>query len=637
MAGSSAGALSRALDQWVLLVRNEHAIRIVRSGYALLFLTPPPLSRTPLAFIPPRDPVRFQVLQDEILSLLQKGAIREGDPLLPGFYANLFTVPKKNGGLRPVLDLSSLNEYLVNPSFKMETAASLRLAIRPGDWATSLDLQDAYFHVAMAESAKRFLRFVWEGQVYEFNVLPFGLATAPRIFTSMVNELALLVRVRGIRLRTYLDDWLTLARSRAVCQGHTDQVLESTLELGFRVNFKKSDLSPSQNFTYLGMKFDTLAYTVAPSDQRVLAFIKKRDLLLSQGRTTYRQLSALLGMMESMTTLLPLGRLFKRPLQFEVARKVCFPPDYNQVVWMGPWFRKALEQWLDPQWLHSSVPIQPPASEVYVYTDASTAGWGGHAVPLNLEASGLWSREMAAKHINLLELEAIRLVLLSLAPSLVGRAITVHGDNTTALAYLRNQGGTKSFALYQKASEILLWCRAHKISLSVQFVPGKLNVLADQLSRSNQILPTEWTICHSALQKVWARWSKPLVDLFATRYSSRLALYVSPVADPLAMATNAFAIPWTGLQAYAYPPTSLIPRVLAKYTSEGPTLLLVTPYWPKCAWFPELLTLACDNPLPLDLEEGQLVQPRSGHPHPNLGVLRLTAWRLCGQGCEHKV
>lgn len=261
---------------------------------------------------------------------------------------------------------------------------------------------------------------------------------------------------------------------------------------------------------------------------------------------------------------------------------------------------------------------------------------GGHAVPLNLEASGLWSQEMASLHINHLELEAVRLVLLHMAPSLTGKAITIHGDNTTALAYLRNQGGTRSFPLYQKAKDILFWCRDQGITLSVQFVPGKLNALADQLSRSRQLLPTEWTICHSALQKVWSRWQKPLIDLFATKYTNRLILYVSPVSDPAALATDAFAITWRGLQAYAYPPTSLIPRVLAKYTSEGPTLILVTPYWPTSAWFPDLLSLACDDPLPLNLSEGQLVQPRTGQPHPNLEVLHLTAWMLCGQGCVHK-
>jgi hypothetical protein len=55
-------------------------------------------------------------------------------------------VPKKKGGMRPVIDLSILNTYLVVPHFKMETNRSIRASMLPGMWSTSLDLTDAYFH-----------------------------------------------------------------------------------------------------------------------------------------------------------------------------------------------------------------------------------------------------------------------------------------------------------------------------------------------------------------------------------------------------------------------------------------------------------------------------------------------------------
>jgi hypothetical protein len=88
----------------------------------------------------------------------------------------------------------------------METAQSLRLAIRLGDWATSNDLADAYFHVLIDPRDRKWLRFVWRGRIFQLRALPFGLASSPWIFTMVVRQLVLVLRRRGGRLRVYLDE-----------------------------------------------------------------------------------------------------------------------------------------------------------------------------------------------------------------------------------------------------------------------------------------------------------------------------------------------------------------------------------------------------------------------------------------------
>ncbi len=70
-----------------------------------------------------RDPTKRGFLDAEVRSLLRKMAIEEvRDIGSPGFYSRLFVVPKKNGKLRPILDLSALNAYIPVDHFKMETA-----------------------------------------------------------------------------------------------------------------------------------------------------------------------------------------------------------------------------------------------------------------------------------------------------------------------------------------------------------------------------------------------------------------------------------------------------------------------------------------------------------------------------------
>ena len=113
--------------------------------------------------------------------LLSKGAI---EPLSQvqsegGLYSRYFLVPKKDGGLRPILDLRQLNKVLVKRQFRMLTTRQILAQVRQGDWFVSIDLKDAYFQIQIALRHRRYLRFAFEGQAYQYTVLPFGLSLAP--------------------------------------------------------------------------------------------------------------------------------------------------------------------------------------------------------------------------------------------------------------------------------------------------------------------------------------------------------------------------------------------------------------------------------------------------------------------------
>ncbi|XP_070184795.1 uncharacterized protein [Littorina saxatilis] len=524
----------------------------------------------------------------EIVSLVQKGAVeRVLDQRSLGFYGRLFAVPKASGAWRPVLDLSLLNTFLREIKFKMETPATVRDSLRPGDWATSIELTDAYFHILMHPSDRKWLRFRWGDQVYQFRELLFGLSLAPWIFTMVVRQFWALVKSQGIRLRAYLDDWLILNQSQIGCAQHTQSVLRQASLLGFSINRSKSELIPSRTFTYLGMSFDTVAWTVQPSQSRV-------DKLQAQIRSTLpllqaslRSLASILGQMESRALLVPLGRVHKRPLQAALKPFVdSSQVDWNALVPLQRWFQSATLPWLDT--------------------------------------------EQSQWHINLLELEAVALALVEFLPSLQAKHVRLFTDNTTVAAYLNKQGGSRSPSLSDRVCEILKWCARHHIIILARFLPGRLNTLADALSRSDRVLRSEWTITHGALLRLWAQVQKPLVDLFATRFSKRLPVFVSPFPDPQAWRVNALDISWTGLEAYAFPPFQLLSRVIRKAELEGPTLLLVAPLWPSQVWFPDLLRLAQGPPIPLSLGRGELVQPRTGVPHEEPSLLKLHVWRLFG-------
>ena len=162
--------------------------------------------------------------------------------------------------------------------------------------------------------------------------------------------------------------------------------------------------------------------------------------------------------------------------------------------------------------------FQVPPHTVTVTTDASIEGWGGHSLiqGQNLLFSDIWlAKERRSCHINLLELRAIRLTLLRLQLYLTNTVVRVECDNTTAVAYLNKQGGTKSRVLCDEAGLLTLWSLQHNVTLSAIHRPGVDNQLADFLSR-NRPDPTEWSLSDYACRRLFSMWGLPQLDLFAS-------------------------------------------------------------------------------------------------------------------------
>ena len=137
-------------------------------------------------------------------------------PNSPGFYSNVFLVRKASGGWRPVIDLKNLNAHIHAPHFRMFTTSSVLSSVETGDYTFKIDLQDAYFHVPIHPSSRKYLRFAFENRVYQFQVLPFGLNTAPQVFTRLGHTVTAYLHCQGVLVIPYLDDWLVHHPDRQV-------------------------------------------------------------------------------------------------------------------------------------------------------------------------------------------------------------------------------------------------------------------------------------------------------------------------------------------------------------------------------------------------------------------------------------
>ena len=224
--------------------------------------------------------------------------------------------------------------------------------------------------------------------------------------------------------------------------------------------------------------------------------------------------------------------------------------------------------------------------------------------------------------INLLDMKALFLALQSFQWMVTGRHVTAMFDNSTVVAYINRQGGTVSDSLCSLTRQLLHWAESFNVQLEARYLPGQSNVLADLLSCREQVIGSEWSLHPQVARALFRVWGSLSLDLFVTHLNVELPLYCSLVPDPQAVFEDVFRHPWDGLDMYAFPPFTLIGRVVAR-VRETPNLSMtfVAPLWPEKGWFADLLLLLTQSPLALR-------QPHFNRFHQGVHALNLHAWRL---------
>ncbi len=374
-------------------------------------------------------PEQALVMEQEVNTLLRKEAIevvslheRES-----GFYSWYFIVPKKDGGLRPILDLQQLNHSVSRLKFKMLTLKQVASQIRSEDWFVAIDLKDAYFHVSILPTHRKFLRFAFRGKAYQYRVLPFGLALSPCTFTKCVDAVLAPLRLQGVRILNYIDDWLILAQSERRAAQHRDVVLAHMKVLGLRLNPKKSVLSPLQRTTYLGVVWDSTTMQAHMSSARIESILTTVRRVKEGQSLTVKQFQRLLGLMAAASNVKPIGVLYMRPLQWWLKTKG-FSPRGNPLRMIKVTRRclRALDMWRQPWFLSQGPVLGAPCRRVTLATDAFLTGWG--AVMSGHPARGLWRGHHLAWHINRLEMLAVFQALKYFLPDLRGHHVLVRTD-----------------------------------------------------------------------------------------------------------------------------------------------------------------------------------------------------------------
>ena len=368
------GRLSFFHAAWEIIPSSVYIKDVVLRGYRLQFLAGLPTFQG-LKITPLRSGQKSVILQ-EVQEMLVKKAIEAVPERISGqgVYSTIFLVPKKSGDLRPVINLKPLNRLLYVPHFRMETLQNVIHAVRPGEWMATLDLKDAYFHVPIHPQHRKYLRFRVAGQSYQFRALPFGLSTAPLIFTKVLAPVVAIIRTRGIHCHPYLDDLLFRAPSSQELSAQLETVVRILKWAGFLINIKKSNLIPSQDLEFIGGRFRTLENEVNLPEKRKLALIR---LALSFKTGLYipaRRWLSLLGVMASCIPVVKWARLRMRPIQLYFLQKWSNSMSLEKRVIVPFNLQEGFLWWTRKLNLDQGLPLCLPEYTHVLTTDASVGG-----------------------------------------------------------------------------------------------------------------------------------------------------------------------------------------------------------------------------------------------------------------------
>lgn len=577
------------------------------------------------------------LLDQEINSLLGKGVIETANHCDGEFISTVFIRKKSNGKNRLILNLKSLNESVEYVHFKMESLQSAMRLMKKHAYMVSIDLRDAYYAINVSPEFRKYLRFIWKGQLYQFTCMPNGLSNAPRKFTKLLKPVFKLLRSKGFLSVVYLDDSYLQGQTFQQCLLNMCETKALLTDLGFLINYDKSILLPTQEIVFLGYKLNSKTMLVSLTEQKVNNLKSAVKKLQSSKTCTIRQLAEVIGLLSAYSIAIILGPLYIKYLESDKIHALAENKgNFDGVMTLSEDSLSDLSWWITAV-KNNGAPIKRDSPTITLTTDASRKGWG--AVCLHSSTGGRWGTDelVHVQNINYLELKAVLLGLQAYVEDLRGKHVRLRIDNVTAQIFVNKMGGCRSKLCNSVAREIWHFAIDNEMWLTAEYLPGKDNYLADRESRIFHD-DTEWMLSSSVFKEITERFFLPEIDLFASRLNHQIARFVSWKPEPSAFGVNAFNCDWSNFKFYAFPPFSVIDRVLEKTIQDKAEGILVVPQWETTHWWPLLLELCLTVPWSIPPAKRLLGLPYAPEKiHPLYNKLRLLVCHVSGKDSNARV
>ena len=427
-------------------------------------------------------------------------------------------------------------------------------------------LKDAYFSVALHKISQKYLRFPWQGNLYEL----LGLGPAPIIFIKLMKIPITLVRRLSVRLIIYLDDISVMGSSLEEIMMSRDTLIFVLQNLGFVINFQKSVLNPSHQIQFLGEEIDSLSMSV-PTDTKertdhfampestesIRCLIKANDSI---------DKSSFINGCSSSTFAVP---IFITSTNSRVSREEKLQCT-GSVIKRSEGGNSVVDRKPDAVQRESSNLTSPP-TQLIITSDASLQGWGQLVRDKQQEVHGQQRKLKLKAASSETGAEGSQIGYFNIYPYAPRSKVNslTNGQYCGSVIYSQNGGNPQQSLIRHKQRDLGL--------LATERDHNYCRVPTWGLQSRSMKDSTEWKPKPQIFQALRNLRGTPDIDLFASRVSHQLPCYISWKLDPFSKGRDAFQISWKYLKGYAFPPFSLIGRVLRKVQTDQAQLLLVTP------------------------------------------------------------
>ena len=403
-------------------------------------------------------------------------------------------VPKKTpGAFRIIHHLSHPDGQSVNDGIPdecatvqyatVDDAAALIKQLGKGCSLVKLDIEAAFKIIPVHPSDYHLLGISWQDLFYFDMTLPMGLRSSCSIFEAFSTAIEWIAekKLHIYGVRHILDDFLLVSKTHAAGQKARGSFESMSATLGIPLARDKCE-GPTTCLTFAGIELDTVSLEARlPVDKKVKA-IEQITALMPHKRVTLLELQSIIGLLNFCCRVVWPGRAFLRRLInltigptkpfHHVRLSAEAKADLQAWLWFLEHFNgKAIL--LDDHWFM--------AAELHLHTDASgTIGFGG---VLNTSwFAGTWPEHWLGHNITLLEFFPILAAVELWASRLADRRIVIHTDNL-ALVHILNNNTSKDKTIMVLVRKLVVTCMIHNILFKAIHVAGKLNCLADALSR----------------------------------------------------------------------------------------------------------------------------------------------------------
>jgi len=614
-----AGNIKFHIAEWNKITNDKVVLSAVL-GFKIPFIRKPlQVSEPKYGNLSPNDMIS---IREALTKILKTKAVEKCTDEIGQFISTVFTVPKSDGGCRFVINLKGLNEFVESPHFKMEDIRMVMALLKQNSHMVVIDQCEAFHRIPVWEQHRKFLRFRWEDQLYQFTCLPFGLNVSPWLFTKLMKPVVGYLRSKGYESVSYLDDSLLFGNTKNDCNINKNSMIALYNQLGLHVNYKKSQLVPSQSVKYLGFIFNSQKLTIELPETKVRSLKQKCEHSLTIA-ISIQELAELVGHLNSATPAIKYSPLYIRELEnLKINQLRKSNGNYLATVSLSSRSHEDLRWWIRA--LEKPYQIIPTDSfDITLVTDASMSGWG--ATDLTNSTKGGWTAQQMQSHINVLELLAVFYGIKALVKQ-TGVSVLIRVDNTTAVSYINRYGGCRASECHEVARMIWQYCETKNLYIRASYINKKLNI-ADSLSRES-IDSSDFSLSSSSYEKIKRAFFEPVIDLFATHMTRKCSRFVSWLPDPESEAVDAFSIKWEN-NFYAFPPFNMIAKVLKKIELDKVFGIVVVPCWSTQAWYPRFIKMKRGKLLKIKPSKNLLFCPYENRFHELSNKTTLLAAVLC--------